>query len=81
MIPQIKVKVMDKDGEFVMKPVTGRPGVVSLHSGRDKADNSEPHPVRDSKDKMALVKTITSFATPTLSSELKVTCSGLPQPS
>ena len=68
---QIKVKVMDKKGEFVMKPVLGRPGVVSINGSQDKEDGDQ-HQVIDSKDKMALVKTTTSFKSPTLSSELKV---------
>ena len=61
---------MDKKGEFVMKPVIGRPGVVSVNGAQDKDDDQ--HHVMDSKDKMALVKVTTSFKSPTLSSELKV---------
>ncbi|XP_070180463.1 serine/arginine repetitive matrix protein 1-like [Littorina saxatilis] len=66
---RIKVKVMDKTGEFVMKPVSGKPGVVSINGSQDKDDND--HPIMDSKDKMALVKMTTTFKSPTLSSELK----------
>nr|KAG5714505.1 hypothetical protein BaRGS_006951 [Batillaria attramentaria] len=67
----IKIRVMHKEGQFVMKPVSGRPGVVSVSTGQDK-DDGEPHQVMDSKDKMAVVKLHTSFKSPTLSSDLKV---------
>ena len=69
---------MDKKGEFVMKPVIGRPGVVSINGSGDK-EGEEHREVMDSKDKMALVKAATSFATPTLSSELKVRCHNIIQ--
>ncbi|KAK7506861.1 hypothetical protein BaRGS_00001712 [Batillaria attramentaria] len=68
---RIKIRVMHKEGQFVMKPVSGRPGVVSVSTGQDK-DDGEPHQVMDSKDKMAVVKLHTSFKSPTLSSDLKV---------
>ncbi|KAL8583857.1 hypothetical protein ACOMHN_040326 [Nucella lapillus] len=59
----LKVTVKDKAGEFVMKPVAGRPGVQQPEDHR--------YHLRNSKDKLALIKIIATFSTPTLSSELK----------
>ncbi|KAL8564273.1 hypothetical protein ACOMHN_050884 [Nucella lapillus] len=79
---RISVKVLDKKGKFVMKPVVGRPGVVSVSGGDgggvcqdgvrgEEEGGGEKQQVADSRDKLALVKTATSFNTPTLASELK----------
>ncbi|GFO27420.1 hypothetical protein PoB_005392500 [Plakobranchus ocellatus] len=61
---QVKVKLLNKAGDFVLRPVAGGNAVLA----QEEADKQQ----MDSKERIAIVKQSTSFQSPTLSSDLKI---------
>ncbi|RUS79881.1 hypothetical protein EGW08_012359 [Elysia chlorotica] len=61
---QVTVKLLNKTGDFVLRPVTGGTAVLT----QEDTDKQQI----DSKERVAIVKQRTSFTSPTLSSDLKI---------
>ncbi|GFS02542.1 hypothetical protein ElyMa_004609400 [Elysia marginata] len=61
---EVKVKLLNKSGDFVLRPVTGGTAVLT----QEDAEKQQ----MDSKERVAIVKQSTSFQSPTLSSDLKI---------
>ncbi|KAK3773535.1 hypothetical protein RRG08_022247 [Elysia crispata] len=61
---QVKVKLLNKTGDFVLRPMTGGTAVLTQ-------EDTEKQQM-DSKERVAIVKQSTSFQSPTLSSDLKI---------
>ena len=61
---QVKVKLLNKSGDFVLRPMAGGTAVLT----QEDVEKQQ----MDSKERVAIVKQSTSFQSPTLSSDLKI---------